>query len=136
MPRRDHCRAGDDATARLSDLEAFVESVERDPNLETHEALAWFGETPAPGDWVNETWISRNGAAEIRLVDVVTAPGVHALLLGMKPSDDPAMRWSDLDYESLHRIVDEVRMASADRGFPLMEVSGPLAETPTTLLED
>ena len=72
-----------------------------------------------PGEWINQTWIGRNGDGEIRLVDWVTGPGRHSLLVGVKPRDEPVMRWDDLDFEALHAIVDEIKALPGTAAFPL-----------------
>jgi hypothetical protein len=99
------------------------------------EALAWFGLEPGPGEWINQTWIARNGDAEMRLVDLVTGPGQHTLLLGMKPGDEPVMRWDDLDFETLHQVVDEVKALPTAAAFPLWDFSGPATTIPDGNLE-
>jgi len=70
-----------------------------------HEALKRFDLVPAPGEWINQTWIGRNGEAEMGVVDLVTSAGRHTLLVGMKPSEEPVVRWDDPDYEALQAIV-------------------------------
>ena len=50
-----------------------------DPDEEaTRGALAWFGLEDGPGEWINQTWIARNGDAEMRVVDLVIVRAVDA----------------------------------------------------------
>jgi hypothetical protein len=70
------------------------------------------------------------GEAEMRVVDLMTGPGRHTLLVGMSPSDEPIMRWDDLDFETLHEIVDEIRASRAAKVLPLWDLSGPATTIP------
>lgn len=101
-----------------------------DTSESSREALAWFGIEPGPDDWVNATWIGRNGSAELRIVDVMTGPGRHTLLVQMEPDDEPAMRWDNLDYENLQGVLDEVKALAAKHQFFLWEFSGPAMSMP------
>lgn len=104
---------------------------EDDENAALIEALAWFDLVPNPGEWINQTWIGRNGEAEMRVVDLVTGAGRHTLVVGMKPGDEPVMRWDDLDYEALQAIVDEIKSLPGIRAFPLWDFAGPATTMPS-----
>jgi hypothetical protein len=66
----------------------------------------------------------------MRVVDLVTGPGRHTLLVGMKPSDEPVMRWDDLDFEALQGIVDEIKALPGTKAFPLWDSAGPAMTVP------
>ena len=64
-----------------------------DTSESSREALAWFGIEPGPDDWVNATWIGRNGSAELRIVDVAWEwDGVHDLALALLST--PGLYWT------------------------------------------
>lgn len=111
-----------------------MDETASDGSEATREGLAWFGVEPGPDDWVNATWIGRNGSAELRIVDLMTGPGRHTLLVQMDPDDEPAMRWDDLDYENLQSVLDEVKALAAKHQFFLWDFAGPAVAVPA--LED
>ena len=108
-----------------------MEGPERTDRAEVDEA--WPGsalrQTRRIGS--DQTWIARNDKAEMRLVDLVTGPGRQ---ITASPRDEArrrsGMRWDELDHETLHEIVDQVKWSSAERGFPLWASSGPATAVP------
>ena len=111
-------------------MDSIARAMDRDEDSALTEALAWFELAPKPGEWINQTWIGRNGQAEMRVVDLVTGAGRHTLLVGMKPSEEPYMRWDDLDYEGLQQIVDEIKTLPGSQAFPLWDFAGPATAIP------
>jgi hypothetical protein len=96
------------------------------------EAIAWFGDTLAPGEWINETWIGNLGVSEMRVLDVATGDGYHRLLCRVKPSDD-VWRWDDLDYQGLQEHLDEIKAIAINRNMILWPFAGPMTSMPAHL---
>ena len=96
-----------------------------EPTAETLDALAWFDYEPGPDDWVNGTWIGIRDQVELRIVDVVTAPGRHTLLVRMEPDTEGPSRWDDLDYDDLQSLLDEAKAIAAKHEIVLWAFAGP-----------
>ena len=97
------------------------------------EAISWFGDTLAAGESINETWISRIGTSEMRVVDVSSGSGRHRLLCRVKSIDDATWRWDELDYEGVQAHLDEIKTIAADRDIALWAFAGPMTSLPTRL---
>jgi hypothetical protein len=92
-------------------------------NRDDAAAAAWFDEPLLDGDWVNGTWISRQGDSELRLIDIVGADGRHRALLRYRP-DGGDERWDDLDQDEVREIANRLRDLSLPNGYILWEVAG------------
>ena len=107
-----------------------------DPEVEssTTDPMAWFDDTLAPGEWINETWIGRLGGSEMRVLDVAAGAGRHRLLCRVKPSDDEVWRWNDLDYQGLQEHLDEIKAIARNRNMILWPFAGPMTAMPAHLV--
>ncbi len=85
------------------------------------EAIAWFGETLADGEWINHSWIGRSGAGELRIVDVVCTDATHRLLYRISPSIDATSRWDGMDYERMQEFVDRLVATARKHDFIVAE---------------
>ena len=102
-----------------------------EPTDATVEALSWFGYEPGPEEWVNGTWIGVRDHIELRIVDIVTGPGRHTLLVRMDPDVEPSLRWDNLDYAEFQSLLDEAKALAARHGIALWDFAGAATAVPT-----
>ncbi len=93
-------------------------------------AIAWFGESLGPGEWINQTWIGRSGIGEVRMLDIVCADASHRFLFLVRPSDEEVYRVDGLTYEELRAEVTKFEEMSRPYGFWLGEFAGAVTTLP------